>query len=193
MRKRKLKISKLQAIGELTYGAHFELEAWLRSVVELVFWLLLFLPFLVFPLLFLTLPAAFEAAGITLGTPGALQAVNLFLVALIDPVKGAPVMQLIIAEVALPLGLPPLIVAVVLILVFFWENETDKVTISKYAPLRAFKEVVVGNNEKAGILMVLPVLKRIKVSGFIGPVFGALERLKHRIAGKSSPPSQTRR
>lgn len=165
----------------------------MRSVVELVFWLLLFLPFLVFPLLFLTLPPAFEAAGITLGTAGAFQAVNLFLVALLDPVKGAPVMQTIIAEVALPLGLPPLIVAAALILVFFWENETDKVTLSKYAPLRAFKEVVVGNKERAGILMVIPVLKRIKVSGFIGPVFGALERLKHRIAGKSSPPTQKRR
>jgi len=177
----------------LTYGGHFELEAWLKSVVQLVFWLLLFLPFLIFPLLFLTLPVAFDAAGITLGTPSSLQAVNLFLVALLDPVKGAPVMQSIIAEVALPLGLPPLIGVVILVLVFYWENETNKVTISKYAPLRAFKEVVVGNNDRAGILMIIPGLKQIKVSAFIGPVFGALERLKHRIAGKSSPPTQTRR
>lgn len=177
----------------MTYGGHFELESWLRSAIVLVFWLLLFLPFLIFPILFITLPPAFEAAGITLGAPSALQAVNLFLVALIDPIKGAPVMQAIIAEVALPLGLPPLVGALVLILVFYWENETDKITLSKYAPLRAFKEVVVGDKENAGILMVIPGVRSIRISPVLGPIFGALERLKHRIAGKSLPPPQSRR
>lgn len=159
----------------------FDLEAWLRSLVELVFWLLLLLPLILFPLLFLTLPPAFEAAGIQLASPSAFQAVNVFLVALLDPVKGAPVMNAIMMEVALPIGLPPVIIAIVLILVFLWENETNKVTISKYAPLRAFKEVIVGDRSRAGILLLIPVIRGIKVAGLVGPLFESLERFKHRI------------
>lgn len=169
----------------MSYGIKFDLEAWVKSAITLIFWIILFVPLIIMPLVFLTLPTIFGLAGITLGTPTAFQAVNIFLVALIDPIKGGPVIPLMISEVALPLGLPPAIMASIFVLVFLWENETGKVTVSKYPPIKAFKEVVVGNKSQPGILLLLPVFDNVKIPQVFGSIFESLENTKHKIAGKS--------
>ena len=110
----------------------FEFEKWLRSLFELIFWTLMLLPLIVFPIFFIILPPIFDAAGIRLGQADSVQAINVFFTALIDPIKGMEHGELIAKEAALPLGLPFILLNVVLIGIFLWENETDKVTISRY-------------------------------------------------------------
>ena len=84
----------------------FEFEKWLRSLFELIFWTLMLLPLIVFPIFFIILPPIFDAAGIRLGQADSIQAINVFMTALIDPIKGMEHGEVLAKEVALPLGLP---------------------------------------------------------------------------------------
>jgi|TARA_B100001179_G_C18570926_1_gene395107 hypothetical protein len=159
----------------------FEFEKWLRSLFELIFWTLMLLPLIVFPIFFIILPPIFDAAGIRLGQADSVQAINVFMTALIDPIKGMQHGEVIAKEVALPLGLPFILLNVVLIGIFLWENETDKVTISRYPLLKQLKEITTGTKEQVGPMSLAPILRDVKVARFINPILSPLENLIHKI------------
>ena len=115
------------------------------------------LPLFVFPIFFLILPPLFDAASIRLGQVNSVQAINVFFTALIDPIKGMQYGEVIAKEAALPLGLPFLLLNGLLISIFLWENELDKVTISKYPLFKQLKEITTGTKEQVGLFSLLPV------------------------------------
>ena len=139
------------------------------------------LPLIVFPIFFIILPPIFDAAGIRLGQADSIQAINVFMTALIDPIKGMEHGEVLAKEVALPLGLPFILLNVVLIGIFLWENETDKVTISRYPLLKQLKEITTGTKEQVGPMSLTPILRDVKVARFINPILSPLENLIHKI------------
>ena len=143
---------------------NFNLEAWLKSTVQFVFWLLLALPLVVFPIIFLTIVPAFEFFNIRLGATDAFAAANVFLVAILDPLKAIPIANELITEAAIPLGLPPQIIIVTFLLLFLWENENDSVFFSRYPGIKQFKEVLVGTREQAGIWLLIPRVRDMRVN-----------------------------
>ena len=118
------------------------------------------LPLVVFPIFFIILPPLFEAASISLGQVNSVQAVNVFFTALIDPIKGMQYGELLAKEVALPLGLPFILLNGLLVGLFLWENETEKTTISKFPLFKQFKEVTTGTKDQAGMMSLLPVVRK---------------------------------
>jgi len=165
----------------LTDDIAFDFELWIRSLLELIFWTLLLLPVIIFPIFFLILPVIFDAAGIRLGQVNSVQAINVFFTALIDPIKGIQYGEVIAKEAALPLGLPFILLNVILISVFLWENEIDKVTISKYPLFKQLKEITTGTKEQVGIFSLLPVLRDIKIARFLNPLLLPLEKFYNKI------------
>jgi len=119
---------------------------------------------IVFPIIFLILPPAFEFFNIRLGATDAFAASNVFLVALLDPLRAMPIAGELITEVAIPFGLPIQILVVTFLLIFLWENENDKLLISKYSGIKQFKEVLVGTRAQAGIWLLIPRVRDIRVN-----------------------------
>jgi len=146
--------------------AHFSLEKWLISVIELVFWLILLVPLLLANFLLIILPDTLKSLGIDkMITP------NELIVTLIDPTKAVPSIMIPVTFAVLPKVLiPTLILLVVLLTVFFYEREKNVVTVSRYAPVRAFKETLLGL-----LLLLFPVtpwgpgFKDFKVARFVEP------------------------
>ena len=124
----------------------------------------------------MVLPVIFDAAGIRLGQLDSVQAINVFFTALIDPIKGIQYGEVIAKEAALPLGLPFLLLNGLLISIFLWENELDKVTISKYPLFKQLKEITTGTKEQVGLFSLLPVIRDVKIARFINPLFSPLEK-----------------
>lgn len=145
---------------------YFSLEKWLISVVEFVFWLLLALPLLLANLLLIVLPDTLKALGIEkMITP------NDLLVALIDPTKANPSVMIPVTFAILPkILLPTAIFLIVLLTVFFYEREKNIVTISRYAPIKALKETLLGL-----LILLFPIspwgpgFKDFKVARFVEP------------------------
>tara|TARA_B100000749_G_scaffold276753_1_gene264528 strand:- start:630 stop:1163 length:534 start_codon:yes stop_codon:yes gene_type:complete len=165
----------------LTDDIAFDFELWLKSFLELIFWTLLLLPVIIFPIFFLVLPVIFDAAGIRLGQLDSVQAINVFFTALIDPIKGIQYGEVIAKEAALPLGLPFILLNGMLIGIFLWENELDKVTISKYPLFKQLKEITTGTKEQVGLFSLLPVIRDVKIARFVNPLFSPLEKFYNKI------------
>ncbi len=159
----------------------FDFELWIKSFLELIFWTLLLLPVIIFPIFFLILPVIFDAAGIRLGQIDSIQAINVFFTALIDPIKGIQYGEVIAKETALPLGLPFILLNGVLIGVFLWENEIDKVTISKFPLLKQLKEITTGTKEQVGMFSLIPIIRDVKIARFLNPLLLPLENFYHKI------------
>jgi hypothetical protein len=162
---------------------HFSLEKWLTSVIELVFWLILFVPLLLANFLLIILPDTLKALGIDkMITP------NELLVALIDPTKAVPTIMIPVTFTVLPrILIPGLIILVVLLTAFFYEREKNVVTVSRYAPIRALKETLLGL-----LLLFFPItpwgpgFKDFKVARFVEPtlpiwrsIWNAKEKIWH--------------
>ncbi len=146
--------------------AHFSLENWLKNVLTVVFWLLLAVPLLLTNLILIGLPNLLEGLGIK-----GLISPNEFLVALVDPTKANPSVMIPVTFVMLPrILIPALILIVVLFTTFFYEREKNIVTISKYAPIKALKETLLGL-----LLLLFPVspwgpgFRDFKVARFVEP------------------------
>ena len=145
---------------------HFDLEKWLTSVIELVFWLILLVPIVLTPIILIVLPQTLAALGIDkMITP------NELLVSLYDPTKASPTVMIPVSFAVLPkILIPGLIFLVIALTVFFYEREKNLVTISRYAPIRAFKETLLGL-----LLLLFPVtpwgpgFKDFKVARFVEP------------------------
>ena len=142
------------------------------------------LPLVAFPIFFIILPPLFEVASISLGQVNSVQAVNVFFTALIDPIKGMQYGELLAKEVALPLGLPFILLNGLLIGLFLWENETEKTTISKFALFKQLKEVTTGTKDQAGIMSLIPVIGNLKIARFVNPFISPLEKLYYAIFPK---------
>ena len=140
------------------------------------------LPLFVFPIFFLILPPIFDAASIRLGQVNSVQAINVFFTALIDPIKGMQYGEVI----AIPLGLPFILMNGLLIGLFLWENETGKTTISKYALFKQFKEVTTGTQDQVGIMSLIPVVRNLKIARFINPFISPIEKLYSKIFHEES-------
>lgn len=145
---------------------HFSLENWLRNVLTVVFWLLLAVPLLLTNLILIGLPDLLAGLGIK-----GMISPNEFLVALLDPTKANPSVMIPVTFVMLPrILIPALILIVVLLTVFFYEREKSVVTISRYAPIKALKETLLGL-----LLLLFPVspwgpgFKDFKVARFVEP------------------------
>ena len=146
--------------------AHFSLENWLKNVLTVVFWLLLAVPLLLTNLILIGLPNLLAALGIK-----EMISPNEFLVALLDPTKATPSVMIPVTFVMLPrILIPALILIVVLFTVFFYEREKNVVTISKYAPIKALKETLLGL-----VLLLFPIspygpgFRDFKVARFVEP------------------------
>ena len=139
------------------------------------------LPLVAFPIFFIILPPLFEVASISLGQVNSVQAVNVFFTALIDPIKGMQYGELLAKEVALPLGLPFILLNGLLIGLFLWENETEKTTISKFPLFKQLKEVTTGTKDQVGIMSLLPIVGNLKIARFINPFISPLEKLYYAI------------
>ena len=145
---------------------HFSLEKWLISVIQLVFWLILFVPLILVTIILIILPDTLRSLGIEkLITP------NELLVTLIDPTKAVPTVMIPVTFAVLPkILIPGLIFLVVSLTIFFYEREKKIVTISKYAPIKAFNETLLGL-----LLLLFPVtpwgpgFKDFKVARFVEP------------------------
>ena len=144
------------------------------------------LPLFVFPIFFLILPPIFDAANIRLGQVNSVQAINVFFTALIDPIKGMQYGEVIAKEIAIPLGLPFILMNGLLIGLFLWENETGKTTISKYALFKQFKEVTTGTQDQVGIMSLIPVVRNLKIARFINPFISPIEKLYSKIFHEES-------
>ena len=145
---------------------HFSLENWLRNVITVVFWLLLAVPLLITNLLLIGLPDTIAALGIK-----GMISPNELLVALLDPTKANPAVMIPVTFVMLPrILIPALILIVVLFTVFFYEREKNIVTISRYAPIKALKETLLGL-----VLLLFPVspygpgFRDFRVARFVEP------------------------
>ncbi|MBM3898036.1 MAG: hypothetical protein FJ358_05890 [Thaumarchaeota archaeon] len=145
---------------------HFSLEKWLTSVIELVFWLILFVPLLLANFLLIILPDTLKALGIDkMITP------NELIVSLIDPTKAVPTIMIPVTFAVLPkILIPGLIFLIISLTVFFYEREKNVITVSRYAPIRAFKETLLGL-----LLLLFPItpwgpgFKDFKVARFVEP------------------------
>lgn len=165
----------------MTDEAAFDFELWLKSFLELIFWTLLLLPVIIFPIFFLILPPIFDAAGIRLGQIDSIQAINVFFTALIDPIKGIQYGEVLAKEAALPLGLPFILLNGVLISVFLWENELDKVTISKFPLIKQLKEITTGTKEQVGMFSLIPIIRDVKIARLLNPLLLPIEKFYHKI------------
>lgn len=145
---------------------HFSLEKWLSSVIEFVFWFLLFFPIILSHIVLIVLPETLASLGIQeMITP------NELIVALYDPTKANPQIMIPVTFSVLPkILIPTLVFLIVSLTIFFYEREKNITTISRYAPIRAFKETLLGL-----LLLLFPVtpwgpgFKDFKVSRFIEP------------------------
>ena len=135
------------------------------------------LPLFVFPIFFLILPPIFDAASIRLGQVNSVQAINVFFTALIDPIKGMQYGEVIAKEIAIPLGLPFILMNGLLIGLFLWENETGKTTISKYALFKQLKEATTGTQDQ---------VRNLKIARFINPFISPIEKLYYKIFPEES-------
>tara|TARA_B100000029_G_scaffold230656_1_gene228098 strand:+ start:19194 stop:19784 length:591 start_codon:yes stop_codon:yes gene_type:complete len=147
------------------------------------------LPLVVFPIFFIVLPPLFDLASIRLGQVDSVQAVNVFFTALIDPIKGIQYGELLAKEVALPLGLPFILLNGLLVGLFLWENETEKTTISKFPLFKQLKEVTTGTKDQAGIISLIPVVRNLKIARFVNPFISPLEKLYYSIFPKEETPT----